>query len=149
MRQVLDRHLGATWLSRPDEWEFWEAIDRIDDGEIWETHQTLKAILIGFARRRAARHAEERGEPAELVAHIRQALSLDALTIGFARRFATYKRANLILRDIEAIASLVGDPASPQLIFASHIRDLTRQKSCRWPSGARAASRAKCGAAGL
>jgi starch phosphorylase len=126
MRQVLDRHLGPSWLNRTDEWEFWDAIDRIDDGEIWETHQTLKAVLIGFARRRVVRHAEERGESPEVVAQLGQALSLDALTIGFARRFATYKRANLVLRDIEAIASLVGDPQRPvQLIFAgkSHPHD--------------------------
>ena len=73
----------------------------VDDGELWETHQTLKVQLIDVARRRAARYAERRGEPAEFVAQVRHALSLDALTIGFARRFATYKRANLILQDME------------------------------------------------
>ena len=72
----------------------------IDDGELWETHQTLKAQLIEIARRRAAQQRRTaRGEPPEFVAQLRRALSLDALTIGFARRFATYKRANLILQD--------------------------------------------------
>ena len=63
--------------------------------------------------------AEQRQEPAEFIGQLRRSLSLDALTIGFARRFATYKRANLILQDIEAIASLVNHPQTPiQLVFA-------------------------------
>jgi starch phosphorylase len=126
MTQVFDRHLGPDWPSRASEPGFWEAINKVDDGEMWEAHQTLKARLIAFARRRAVRQAEQRGESAESVALLRNALTLDALTIGFARRFATYKRANLILRDIEAIASLVGHAQMPvQLIFAgkSHPHD--------------------------
>ncbi len=93
---------------------------------MWETHQTLKGRLIDFVRRRTTRDAERRGEPPALVDQLRRTLSLDALTIGFARRFATYKRANLILEDIEAIASLVNHPQMPvQLIFAgkAHPRD--------------------------
>jgi starch phosphorylase len=126
MRQVYDRHFGTDWATRCGEPGFWEAIDAVDDGELWETHQTLKARLIDIARRRAARHAEARGETPVFVAQARRALSLDALTIGFARRFATYKRANLILQDMEAIASLVNHPQTPiQLIFAgkSHPQD--------------------------
>ena len=98
----------------------------IDDGELWETHQALKARLIDFVRRRTAAAAERRGEPAESVAQLKSAMSLDGLTIGFARRFATYKRANLILEDFEAIASLVNDPQTPiQFVFAgkAHPRD--------------------------
>ena len=98
----------------------------IDDSEIWETHQTLKTQLIEFARRRAARQGEHRGDPAELVAQARRALSPDALTIGFARRFATYKRADLLLRDLEAFFALLRNPRMPvQLVFAgkSHPHD--------------------------
>ena len=126
MRQVYNRHLGPDWPSRGGEPGFWEAIENVDDAEIWETHQTLKAQLIAIARRRVIQHAEARGESPEFIAHLRRALSLDALTIGFARRFATYKRANLILEDLEAIASLVNHPQWPvQLIFAgkSHPHD--------------------------
>ena len=104
-----------------------EAIENIDDGELWETHQTLKARLIDFTRRRAVQQAERRGEPAAVVAQLRRALSLDALTIGFARRFATYKRANLMLQDLEALAALVNHPQMPvQVIFAgkAHPRDV-------------------------
>ncbi len=126
MRQVYNRHLGPDWPSRCGEPGFWEAIDEVDDGELWETHQTLKAQLIDSARRRAVRYAEARGERPEFVAEARRALSHDALTIGFARRFATYKRANLILEDMEAIVSIVNDAQFPvQLIFAgkSHPHD--------------------------
>jgi starch phosphorylase len=119
MHQVYDRHLGPNWPERCSEPGFWEDIDNVDDGELWETHQTLKARLIDIARRRTARYAEQRGEPAEFVNQLRRSLSLDALTIGFARRFATYKRANLILRDMELIFSLVNDPQVPiQFVFA-------------------------------
>ena len=84
MRQVYDRHLGPDWPQRAGDPGFWDAIDAIDDGELWETHQTLKVQLIEIARRRrAAQQAERRGDPPEFVAQLRRALSLDALTIGF------------------------------------------------------------------
>jgi starch phosphorylase len=118
MRQVYARHLGADWRERTES-AIWDAIERVDDGELWEAHQTLKARLIDFTRRRIVRQAERRGEPAATLLALRRALSPDALTIGFARRFATYKRANLLLHDLQAIASLVSDPQRPvQLVFA-------------------------------
>jgi len=126
MHQVYDRHLGPDWPDRCAEPQCWDDIEDIDDGELWETHQALKARLIDFVRRRTAAAAERRGEPADDVAQLKNALSLDGLTIGFARRFATYKRANLVLQDFEAIASLVNDPQTPiQFVFAgkAHPRD--------------------------
>jgi starch phosphorylase len=119
MRQVYDRHLGPDWTERASDAELWDRVDTIDDGELWETHQTLKTQLIDVVRRRTAQQAERRGEPAEQIQQMRRALSPDALTIGFARRFATYKRATLMLRDIEVFASLVNNPRTPiQLVFA-------------------------------
>ena len=119
MRQMYERHLGADWISRSTSPEMWNAIENVDDGEIWEAHQTLKARLIDFTRRRAVAQAERRGEPSSVLAQLRRSLSPDALTIGFARRFATYKRANLLVRDLEIIASLVNHPQMPvQVIFA-------------------------------
>ena len=119
MRQVYERHLGADWTTRSTQPDLWRAIENVDDGELWETHQTLKARLIDFTRRRAVQQAERRGEPAAVVSQLRRALNLDALTIGFARRFATYKRANLMLQDLEALARLVNHRADAG---AGHLR---------------------------
>ncbi len=127
MHQLYDRHLGPGWIERCAEPATWDAIDGIEDGELWETRQTLKTALIEVARARAARCADERGEPLEFVDQVRHGLSLDALTIGFARRFATYKRANLILRDLEHLVAFVNDAKVPiQFIFAgkAHPRDV-------------------------
>jgi starch phosphorylase len=127
MHRLYDRHLGADWPSRVADPTCWEKIDQVEDGELWETHQTLRTRMIAFARRRAAEAAIRRGESEDVVESMRQALSLDALTIGFARRFATYKRATLVMRDIERIAALVNDPQRPiQFIFAgkAHPRDM-------------------------
>jgi starch phosphorylase len=127
MKQLYDRYFGPDWLTHNGDARMWDAVDDIDDGELWETHQTLKTQLIALARRRAVMQAEHRGEPASVVAALRRALSADALTIGFARRFATYKRANLVLDDLEAVASLVNQPQKPvQFVFAgkAHPHDL-------------------------
>ena len=97
MFRLYDRHLGAGWHERSGEAKIWEGIENVDDGELWETHLSLKSQLIEFVRRRAVEQAERRGESPEDAAALGRVLSPDALTIGFARRFATYKRANLIL----------------------------------------------------
>jgi starch phosphorylase len=125
MRLVYDRYLGANWLERSGDPVLWDAVEQIDDGEVWETHQALKASLIDLTRRRLVMQAERRGEPASLIAQLRRVLSRDALTIGFARRFATYKRANLLLHDLESLASLLNHPQMPvQLIFAGKAHPL-------------------------
>jgi starch phosphorylase len=119
MAKLYDRHLGPDWPQRSGTPEIWETIDAVDDGELWETHQVLKARLLTFVRQRAVKQAERRGEPAEMIARLRRALSMDALTIGFARRFATYKRADLVLQDMERVTSLLQDPQFPiQFVFA-------------------------------
>lgn len=119
MHHLYDRHLGPDWPDHCAEAGCWDSIDSVEDGELWETHQTLKTRLIEVARLRAARCAERRGEAPEFIDQARHALSLDALTIGFARRFATYKRANLVLRDMETIAAFVNDAKVPiQFVFA-------------------------------
>jgi glycogen phosphorylase len=119
MSVLYDRHLGSDWRKRGSQTRLWEGIENVDDGELWETHLALKSRLLEFVRRRAVGQAARRGEPAEVLQRLGRALSPDALTIGFARRFATYKRANLILTDIEMLASMVNDPKRPvQFVFA-------------------------------
>src|SRR6201998_232519 len=119
MFRLYDRHLGVDWQKRSGSKSTWESIENVDDGELWETHLSLKAQLLDFARRRAVEQAERRSESPASLQRFGRALSPDALTIGFARRFATYKRANLLLRDIERLASMVNDPKRPvQFLFS-------------------------------
>ena len=123
MFRLYDRHLGPGWHEHSSDARIWEGIKNVDDGELWETHLSLKAQLLEFVRARAIEQRKRRGEPPESV---RRVLSPDALTIGFGRRFATYKRANLILTDLEKLVNLVNDPKRPvQFIFAgkAHPRD--------------------------
>jgi glycogen phosphorylase len=125
MFRLYDRHLGTNWHERSSDARTWEGIENVDDGELWETHLSLKSRLIGFVRRRALEQAERRGEAIETLQRLATVLSPDALTIGFARRFATYKRANLILADIEYLASMVNDPKRPvQFVFAGKAHPL-------------------------
>ncbi|UWZ86522.1 alpha-glucan family phosphorylase [Occallatibacter riparius] len=119
MRRLYDRHLGVGWGFRSGDKHTWAEIEKVDDGELWETHLSLKAQLIEFARQRAKEQAAFRGEAQEAIQRLGKVLTQDALTIGFARRFATYKRANLILKDIERLAGMVNDPKRPvQFVFA-------------------------------
>ena len=125
MFRLYDRHLGTGWHEHSGEARIWEGIESVDDGELWETHLSLKARLLEFVRQRAVEQAERRGESPETLQRLGRVLSPDALTIGFARRFATYKRANLILADIERLASMVNDPKRPvQFVFAGKAHPL-------------------------
>ncbi|HUI80856.1 MAG TPA: alpha-glucan family phosphorylase [Bryobacteraceae bacterium] len=126
MFRLYDRHLGTGWHEHSGDAHIWERIESVDDGELWETHLSLKSRLLEFVRRRAVEQAELRGEQPATLQKLSRVLSPDALTIGFARRFATYKRANLILKDIETLTAMVNDPKRPvQFVFAgkAHPRD--------------------------
>jgi glycogen phosphorylase len=125
MYRLYERHLGPGWHERTSDRILWEGIENVDDGELWETHLALKARLLEFVRRRAMEQGRRRNEPQEALQRLDRVLSPDALTIGFARRFATYKRANLILRDMELLKSMVGDPKRPvQFVFAGKAHPL-------------------------
>lgn len=126
MFRLYDRHLGAGWHEHSGESRIWEGIESIDDAELWETHLSLKARLLDFVRRRTVEQAARREESPETLQRLSKVFSPDALTIGFGRRFATYKRANLILADIERLGAMVNDPKRPvQFVFAgkAHPRD--------------------------
>jgi glycogen phosphorylase len=126
MFRLYDRHLGTGWHQHSGESRIWEGIENVDDGELWETHLNLKLRLLEFVRQRAVQQAERRGEEPEVLQKLSRILSPDALTIGFARRFATYKRANLLLADMERLGAMVNDPKRPvQFVFAgkAHPRD--------------------------
>lgn len=119
MFRLYERHLGPGWHEHSSEAPIWQGIEDIDDGELWESHLNLKSLLLEYVRRQAVDQSKRRGDPPEVQQRLAGALSPDALTIGFARRFATYKRANLIRSDIQKLALLVNDPKRPvQFVFA-------------------------------
>ncbi len=119
MCRLYDRHLGVGWQNSSGSAKTWEDIEKVNDGELWETHLSLKSQLLDFVRQRAHEQAKRRGESDEALNRLTKVLSPDALTIGFARRFATYKRANLLLADMQRLALMVNDPKRPvQFLFA-------------------------------
>lgn len=119
MRDLYDRYLGPDWPVRQRYPATWKNIENIEDSELWETQQILKARLIDFVRRRLVAQGRKRDESEDAQKAAAGALDLNVLTIGFARRFATYKRANLVLRDAERLAEIVNASDKPvQLVFA-------------------------------
>lgn len=119
MQQLYDRYLGHRWHENLSFEEIWPRIQSINDAELWELHMTLKSRLLGFARRRAVAESALRGENAEICTAMQQSLSPDVLTIGFARRFATYKRAGLVFEDEDQLLEVVNDPRRPvQFVIA-------------------------------
>jgi len=125
MHKLFETRLAHNWPTRMIHPDLWEKVADIDDGELWEIHQVLNMRLINFVRRRLLRRAERLGHQ-ETIQEIDQILDPDILTIGSARRLATYKRGDLILSQSERLISLVTDPDRPlQIIFAgkAHPRD--------------------------
>ncbi len=113
LRSLLDRYLGEHWDRRQSEPDTWAAVDAIPDAELWAVHCALKRRLVESARRRARRAREERGESPEFVAAADALFDPDALTLGFARRVATYKRLGLLLQDRERALRLLDRPGQP------------------------------------
>jgi len=126
MQQLYDRHFPSDWEARMGEPEVWQRIHTVDPGELWETHNALKALLLQFVRRRVSRQCRRRGESDDAVEKARNLLDPRRLTIGFGRRFATYKRATLLLSDLDRLDKIVNALDRPvQFIFAgkAHPKD--------------------------
>jgi len=119
VRTLLGRTLGPDWLVRHDEPALWEGLDSVRDDELWRIHLQSKRAFVGLIRERARlRWMRGLTEPAQLLA-AGTLLDPEALTIGFARRFATYKRATLIFNDPERLFRMLEDPWRPlQIVFA-------------------------------
>ncbi|MFN2219329.1 MAG: alpha-glucan family phosphorylase, partial [Anaerolineae bacterium] len=113
MADLYDRYLGPRWVERPAELSVWQRVTRIPDEELWRTHERRRERLVAFARRRLSRQLEQRGSRPSEIRQAEEVLDPEALTIGFARRFATYKRATLLFHDIERLARIVSDRDRP------------------------------------
>jgi glycogen phosphorylase len=119
MEQLYERYLGPSWREQPAEQTVWHRIESIAGEELWHTHERRRERLVAFARKLLHAQLQRRSAPQAELQAVEDALDPDALTIGFARRFATYKRATLLLRDKERLARLLNDPKRPvQIIFA-------------------------------
>ena len=103
MSDLLDRYLGPRWLEDPSNTDVWNRIEEIPDEELWRTHERRKERLIAFARRRLVSQLKRRGTSETELATAKSILNSEHLTIGFARRFATYKRATLLLRNMPGL----------------------------------------------
>ncbi|MCD4824754.1 MAG: alpha-glucan family phosphorylase [Phycisphaerae bacterium] len=126
MASLFDRYLGPGWYEKPGDQNVWQAVQHIPDEELWRTHERRRERLVAFTRRRMKKVLAKRGVGASELAAAEETLDPEALTIGFARRFATYKRANLILADLERLSRLVNRHGKKvQIIFAgkAHPRD--------------------------
>jgi len=119
MGALFTRYLGPRWSEGSDDVTLWSRVYEIPDAELWEVHEHRRHRLVQLCRRWLRTAAEKRGESSEEIAACEEVLDPRALTIGFARRFATYKRSTLLFTDVERVTRLLGDPARPvQLVFA-------------------------------
>jgi starch phosphorylase len=124
--QLYDRYLAVQWEDKPTDYAVWKRVEQIPDAELWRTHERGRERLVAFARQRVKAQLKRRGSPPSEVDAADEVLDPDALTIGFARRFATYKRGDLIFRQIERLASMVNNKDRPvQFIFSgkAHPKD--------------------------
>ncbi|MDR3139951.1 MAG: alpha-glucan family phosphorylase [Treponema sp.] len=134
MTDLLDRYFGPHFDEEPTDLAIWNRMDRISDEELWRTHERRRERLVAFARDRIRQHYKRTGAVERRMQQAEDALSPYALTLCFARRFATYKRGNLLLRDPERLLRLVRDTDRPvQLIFAgkAHPHDMPGKELIR------------------
>jgi len=119
MAEHFDRYLSPRWIEDPDNTKIWERVDKIPDTELWRAHERGRERLVAFTRTRLRKQMAKRGASDRELALADDVLNTETLTIGFARRFAPYKRAHLILRDINRLEKILTSESRPaQIIFA-------------------------------
>lgn len=119
IRDLMDTYLDPGWETKISDPATWEKIDHIPDQELWETHVKLKENMIRFARAKIKAQHIYNQETIDVIHETQNYLQPNVLTIGFARRFATYKRAGLLFKDKERLHALIHDPRRPiQFVFA-------------------------------
>jgi starch phosphorylase len=119
IRQLYDRVLPNNWFLRTGEPDVWSGFEHVTAGELWETHQSLKSRLIVYSRNRMIKASQKRGTTDEELQRLQNVLDPRVLLIGFARRFAPYKRADLVLRDLELFRRIIESTEHPvHFVFA-------------------------------
>ncbi len=119
MESLFLQYLGQKWMNDPSAKEIYLRVDKIPDEELWRTHERRRERLVAFARRRLIRQVKRRGGSQSEIAAASEVLDPAALTIGFARRFATYKRATLIFSDIARLYEIISNKEFPVQIIIS------------------------------
>jgi len=126
MAGLFDRYLGSAWKDEPADQSIWQALNQIPDAELWRSHERRRERMVSFARSRLRTQLVRRGASPNEVAVAEEVLDPEALTIGFARRFAGYKRGNLLFRDLPRLKEILSKKNMPvQIIIAgkSHPSD--------------------------
>jgi starch phosphorylase len=125
MRALLDQYLGSDWTTRAADPTTWDAVDKIPDEELWAARNEQRALVVELARNRSVTDRLTRGETLSYVEAAARTFSEDVLTVGFARRIATYKRLHLLALDAPRALRLLEDPHPLQLLLAgkAHPRD--------------------------
>ena len=119
IRTIYDSYLGPGWAEQSGDARVWQRSEQIPTEELWRTHERRRERLVAFSRRRLVLQLRHRGAGVTEVGDADQALDPKALTIGFGRRFATYKRATLLLRDLPRLEQILNAPGRPvQILFA-------------------------------
>lgn len=119
MATLYDRYLGPNWAEDPDNERVWEQVDGIPSTELWLSHERRREHLVGYIRDRLSRQLRARGASTAEIQGASEVLTPDAMTIGFARRFATYKRATLLFMDPDRLERIVNNPNRPvQIVIA-------------------------------
>lgn len=126
MMRLFNRYLGPDWIDNPTSKEIWKGIDNIPDSELWRCRERLRERLVSFSRKRLHNQLLARGVPKKQAVVASSVLDSEALTIGFARRFATYKRATLLFRDMDRLFNILSSQKRPvQIVFSgkAHPKD--------------------------
>jgi glycogen phosphorylase len=141
MRELLDRHLPEGWIDRATEPEVWAAVDQIPADELWQTRRRQRADLIAFVRTRSVADRLVRGDLRGYVDAAARAFDPDVLTIGFARRVATYKRLEILTRDPDWTLRLLDGDRPVQVVLAgkAHPRDEEAKRTLQAVFGLKAA----------
>jgi len=132
--ELYERHLGPDWDRHLHDVDYWRRVIDLPAADLWTTHQLLKARLVEFARARLRRQRERNNEPPDRLREVNHLLDPEILTVGFARRFATYKRALLLFSNPDRLKALLTNSERPvQFIFAgkAHPRDGEGQEFIR------------------
>ncbi len=134
-QELYDRYLGPNWSSAPLDNPLWDRMDSIPDEELWRNHERCRLDMIMYVRDHLVKHLRDRGGSASDIAQAQEVLDPYAFTIGFARRFATYKRATLWMRDLQRIREiLLGDKQRKvQFVIAgkAHPKDIPGKELIR------------------